>query len=958
MQSEQMIGGYRILSPLGAGGMGEVWRAADEKLGREVALKMLPGEFAGDSERMARFEREAKVLASLNHPNIAHLYGLETVAETVGEGFTPSPDTVPLGEGKGEGAGEAARPQDLKTSGPQDLRTPRPQDPKTPGPQDLKTPGPVTFLVMELVEGEDLSERISRGSIPIDEAVSIARQIAEALEAAHEQGIVHRDLKPANIKLRTDGTVKVLDFGLAKAWETENTDSSLSLSPTMTQHATAAGLILGTAAYMAPEQAAGTAADRRADIWSFGVVFWEMLTGHKLFDGETISHVLASVLKDEVELNELPESTPSRIRELIGRCLERKPRQRLQAIGDARIVLEDYERDPESFATSRSAAVSDDPPRSRVRSVLPWAVAGLATLLLLASALAGWLGRGPEAEESQVLRVFIPPPDGTSFALEAFGPGAGVVSPDGLKIAFAATDGDGVRMMWVRRINDLAARPLPGTEGAMFPFWSPDSRSVAFFSGDGKLRKIDTTGGPPVTICVAPNGKGGSWSDDGQILFAPAHNTAIHVVSAAGGESRPATEMSGEVSSQRFPYWLPGGRFLYFARSSESTDGDRVMVASIDTLGPGEELFAAASNVAVASGQLLFIREGTLMARPFDPETASFLGDGVPVAEDVMYIAGARYGAFSVSETGLLIYNTGLVDMQSELVWADRGGEVIASLGTGDLLFDLVISPDGRYAAASVLDETAGTGDIWIYDLNRGLKTRYTFDPNMDWYPTWSPDGRQVAFSSNRDAPNDIWVIDVSGSGTDTQLFEDGDNQVFPEAWSPDGEWLVYQRVDGLNNTDIWAFPTAGGEPVALVASSFTEDFPSISPDGRWLAFVSDESGSNEVYVTTFPEPARRWQVSTEGGSFPRWRGDGGELFFAKVNGELYSAEVDGSGETFDVGEIQRLFSWNLAPGFRWPYDVSSDGQRFLLNRGMAAAETDPMTVVLNWDAELERSKR
>jgi Tol biopolymer transport system component len=820
------------------------------------------------------------------------------------------------------------------------------------------TASAVTFLVMELVEGEDLSERISRGPIPIDEAVSIARQIAEALEAAHEAGIVHRDLKPANIKLRPDGTVKVLDFGLAKAWETNTADSSLSLSPTMTQHATAVGLILGTAAYMSPEQAAGTAADRRADIWSFGVVSWEMLTGHKLFDGETVSHVLASVLKDEVELEELPEATPPRLRELIGRCLERKPRQRLQAIGDARIVLEDYERDPEAFAASQSDATPDESQPSRSRSLLPWAVAGLALLLLLASALDGWLGRGPEAGEPPVLRALIPPPDGTSFALEAFGPGAGVVSPDGMKIVFAATDGDGLRTLWVRRVSDLAARPLPGTEGAIFPFWSPDSRSAAFFSGDGKLRKIDTTGGPPVTICLAPNGKGGSWNDDGQILFAPAHNTAIHVVSAAGGESRPATEMPDGVSSQRFPYWLPGGRFMYFARSSESTDGDRVMLASIDTLGPGEELFAAASNVAVASGQLLFIREGTLMARPFDPETATFLGDGVPVAEDVMYIAGARYGAFSVSDTGLLIYNTGLVDMQSELVWADRSGDVIASLGTGDLLFDLVISPDGRYAAASVLDETAGTGDIWIYDLNRGLKTRYTFDPNMDWYPTWSPDGRQVAFSSNRDEPNDIWVIDVSGSGTDQKLFEDGDNQVFPEAWSPDGEWLVYQRVDDGNNTDIWAFPTAGGESVALVASSFTEDFPSISPDGRWLAFVSDESGTDEVYVTTFPDPARRWQVSTDGGSFPRWRGDGGELFFAKFNGELYSAEVDGQGETFDVGEIQRLFSWNLAPGFRWPYDVSSDGQKFLLNRGMAAAESDPMTVVLNWDTELERAAR
>ncbi len=805
---------------------------------------------------------------------------------------------------------------------------------------------------MELVEGEDLSNRIARGPIPVDEAVSFARQIAEALEAAHEQGIVHRDLKPANIKLKADGTVKVLDFGLAKAWETGSADARLSLSPTMTQHATAAGLILGTAAYMSPEQAAGTAADRRADIWSFGVVFWEMLTGHKLFDGETVSHVLASVLKDEVKVDDLPKSTPPRLRELISRCLQRKPRQRLQAIGDARIVLDDYERDPDAFAAPATGVDGGVVGSTRERSFIPWAVAAFSTVLLLGAVVA--MMRLPEAAPPTVLRAQIPPPEGTSFALEAFGPGAGVISPDGLKIVFAATDSDGLRMMWVRRISDLTARPLPGTEGAVFPFWAPDSRYVAFFSGDGKLRKIDTTGGPPITICVASNGKGGSWSDDGQILFAPAHNTPIHLVSAAGGESRPVTEMPDGVSSQRFPLWLPGGKFLYFARSSQGSESDRVMVGSLKEPGPGVELFAAASNVAFASGQLLFIREETLMARPFEPETATFLGDAVPVAEDVLYIAGARFGAFSVSQNGLLVYNTGLVDMQSELVWVDRGGELIASLGTGDLLFDMAISPDGRFAAAGVLDETAGTGDIWIYDLIRGLKTRYTFDPNMDWYPTWSPDGKRVAFTSNRQAPDDIWIIDVSGSGTDELLFEDGENQALPEAWSPDGQWLVYQRVDEANNSDIWAFPTAGGEPVALVASSFTEVLASISPDGRWMAFVSDESGSNEVYVTTFPDPARRWQVSTEGGSFPRWRGDAAELFFTNAGGDLYSAEIDGSGETFDVGAIKKLFSWNLAPGFRWPYDVSSDGQKFLLNRGTAAAESDPMTVVLNWEAELE----
>jgi serine/threonine protein kinase len=569
---------YRITGELGSGGMGEVWRAEDTKLGREVALKVMPADVAQDSERLARFEREAKVLASLNHPNIAHLYGLETVESTVGEGMILSRDGAESGAGGGAGA----------VPGPQ---AQAPEAPATPS-------GPVTFLVMELVEGEDLSDRITRGPIPVDETARIALQIAEAVEAAHESGIVHRDLKPANIKLRPDGTVKVLDFGLAKAWEAENSDASLSLSPTMTQHATAAGVILGTAAYMSPEQAAGTEADRRADIWAFGVVLWEMFTGHKLFEGETVSHVLASVLKDDVDLDELPDSTPARLQRLVGRCLERQPRKRLQAMGEARIALEEYERDPEAFAESAPVSGEIESSRSGVGSTIPWAIAVVATLLLAGSA---WLGLRPSESERKVLRARIPAPEGASFGLEAFAPGAGTISPDGSRIVFTVTDANGERMLWVRHIDHLTARPLPATNGAAYPFWAPDSRQVAYFSGDGKLRKIDTTGGPPVTICVAPNGKGGSWNEEDKIVFAPAHNTPIHVVAAAGGEARAVTEVPKGVSSHRFPMWLPGGRFTYLARSAEGAENDRVMVASVDELGADRELLAAGSNVAVAA---------------------------------------------------------------------------------------------------------------------------------------------------------------------------------------------------------------------------------------------------------------------------------------------------------------------------------------------------------------------
>ena len=947
------IGGYRILSPLGAGGMGEVWRAEDEKLGREVALKMLPAEFAGDPERMARFEREAKVLASLNHPNIATLFGLEAVESTSSchseraERVEESPETRSDFSGPRAGGGATSRPQDPKT--------PRSQDPKTSRPQDPKTPGPVTFLVMELVEGEDLSERISRGPIPVDEAVSIARQIAEGLEAAHEQGIVHRDLKPANIKLRADGTVKVLDFGLAKAWETDTADTSLSLSPTMTQHATAAGLILGTAAYMSPEQAAGTAADRRADIWSFGVVFWEMLTGHKLFDGETVSHVLASVLKDEVELDELPEATPLKLRELIGRCLDRKPRQRLQAIGDARIVLEGFERDPEAFAVRSTPEGEQILDSRRKKPVVPWVIAAAAMGLFFLSA---WFATRPNDEVRTVLRAEIPAPQGTAFGLEAFHPGAGAISPDGATIVFSAVDEDGNRLLWVRRVQDAAARPLQGTEGAGYPFWSPDSRHIGFFTSDGKLREIDSTGGPPVTICAASNGKGGSWSEDGRILFAAAHNSPIFMVSASGGEPVQVTEMAPGITGHRFPYWISPGRFLFLSRSTEGTDGDRVMLGHIDESGPGQEVLAAASNVAVAAGHLLFMREGTLMAQPFDVEAVSFLGDATPVSEDVMLIGGARLGAFSVSQTGLLIYNTGAVDLRSELVWFSRDGKEAGSLGIGNLFFDLAISADGRYASVAELEAGAGTPDVWVFDLQRNLRTRFTFDSTNDWYPAWRPDGSQIAFASSRNGTNDIWVKGVGGSGEAVLLHEEPEFNLHPQSWSPDGRLLTYERVSPDNNSDIWAVGADGSQPTALVTSSFNEAYPAVSPDGRWMAYVSDESGSNEIYVTTFPEPARRWQISTDGGTYPRWRDDGSELFFARAGGDLHAAEIDGSGQALVVGEINHLFSWNMSAGLRNTFDVSPDGQRVLLIRGLASSETEPLRVVLNWDTEIEEARR
>ncbi len=880
---------FQIIDELGKGGMGEVWRAHDSKLDREVAVKLLPEAMSEDPERLARFEREAKMLASLNHPNIAAIFGIEEA------------------EGR-------------------------------------------QLLILELVEGEELGEHIGRGAMPVDEALDVAHQIAEALEAAHQEGIVHRDLKPANVKLTPGGRVKVLDFGLAKAFEPTADQLDLTRSPTLTAHMTAAGVVLGTAAYMSPEQARGIEVDKRADIWAFGCVLYEMLTGKQSFRGDTVSDVMASILKEEPDLDALPAGTPRRLRRLLERCLNKDPHQRLHDIADARIEIEEIQAGGEAAEPETRIEVRQG------RFLRIWQLLA-AALLLLALGL-GWMAMGRESAPREVFRAFIPAPEETVFALDASSPGTVAVSPDGNQMAFSAIDDVGDTLLWIRRMGDLTARPIPGTDGAAYPFWSPDSRHVAFFSGDGKLRKIDTAGGPPVTLCPAENGKGGWWGEDGQVLFTPAHNTPIFVVSSAGGEPRQVTEIPDGVVGHRFPVWLPNGNFLFLSRSTSGDEGDRIMVSSIDETGPGREVLAASSNVAVASGYILFVREGTLMAQPFDEDSVTLSGEAIPVAEDVLYLTGARRGVFSVSKTGLLSYQTGAVARESDLVWVDREGRELGQLGGGVLHREVRLSPDGRFAAVEILDDTSGASDIWIYDVNRGLKTRFTFDPGMDWFPSWSPDGKRLAFSTERNGSYDIWINDVGGSTSEEALLEHPDDGMGPESWSPDGQWLVFLRVVGGSNQDIWAMPVDGGEPVPLVATSFREVNPSVSPDGRWLAFMSDESGQFEVYVTTFPEPGRRWQVSSAGGSTPRWRGDGRELFFRTGDGMLWAAAVDGTSDTLTVGTVEELFSWVRPPGIRPPYDVSSDGQRFLINRAVNENQAEPLAVVLNWDSELAADSR
>jgi serine/threonine protein kinase/Tol biopolymer transport system component len=874
--------------------MGEVWRAEDTKLGRQVALKVLPGDVAGDRERLARFEREAKVLASLNHPNIATLYGLESVETAADETGT-------------------------------------------------------TLLVMELVDGDDLSDRIRRGAMPVGQAAAVALQIAEALEAAHEQGIVHRDLKPANVKIRPDGAVKVLDFGLAKAWESESADHSLSLSPTMTQHATAAGIILGTAGYMAPEQASGSAADRRADIWAFGVVLWEMLTGDKLFEGETVSHVLASVLKDEPDLDALPDDVPPTIVELIERCLRKNPKTRIQAMGDVRIALEEYLANPDTATASTGSDSASATSSVGWRRWLPWAACAALGVALILSVVFGL------EKDRTVVKATIPPPEGRDFDLRAAAPGPAVVSPDGRRLAYTAVDEDGESRIFVRNLDASDAYALSGTEGAQFPFWAPDSRWLGFFTQpDDLLRKIDTTGGPPITLCPASNGKGGSWSPEGVIVFAPNAGSGIHQISSAGGEPVEITTRDlDRHNSHRLPWFLPDGRHFLFTARGINNDDSAVMIGSLDGDEP-RELLRSLSQAAYAQGQLLFVRDNTLMTQGFDPEEMTLIDEAVPLAEEVLVIPGAALAVFGVSQNGVLAYQTGDAVAETILEWRDRSGRPTGVLGDPALYRVAALSPDDRYAAAQAVDPEGGAYDLWIYEIERNIRTRFTFDANGDVAPVWSPDGNQIYFASNRGGNFSVYRKPLSGVG-EVELIHDLGSNSFPESASPDGRYLSVLTAGEGSGGDIHLIDLGDGNQAApFRVTEFNEGGTAISPDGRWIAFHSDESGDFEVFVTTFPTAGRKWQISTANGVYPDWRADGREIVYSDFAGNLVSVEVDGSGESFDVGPSETLFL-NESPEQGGPhFSIAADAERFLVVPGVTQQADTLLHLVVNWPVQIE----
>ena len=879
------IGPYEVVSPIGVGGMGEVYRATDKNLGRDVAIKILPDEFSRISERLARFEREARTLASLNHPNIATIHGFE----------------------KNDG---------------------------------------IRALIMEFVDGPTLADRLERGPIPLEEALPIARQITEALEAAHEQGIVHRDLKPANIKLRPDGTVKVLDFGLAKALETAPHSSDVSESPTITSPAmTHVGVILGTAAYMSPEQAKGKPADKRSDIWAFGCVLYEMLTGRRAFASqreETVADVIAAVLKEDPDWRVLPADTAPSVRRLLRRCLCKDVRGRLHDIADARLEIRDAQTGDAETATRAPGTVW-----------LPWTLVG--TFAVLSAVLAVLLGRSvtQRADSTPVYRSVILPPMGSpSAASEArtavprFARGL-ALTRDGKRLAFVAPGADGRVVVWVRPFDATDAQPLGGTEGATSPFWSYDGRQLAFVA-DRKLKRIDASGGTAVALYdgARPYSRG-TWNSDNVILFTG--DDAILRISAGGGSASPVTSAStaSPIGTESAPFFLPDGRrFLY---SVGSGGGGAIYVGSVDSR-ETRKLLDGAVLPTYANGFLVFGRNNTLMAQRFNADRQELSGDAVPLVHQLQ-IGGApsSRATYAVSESGVLAYQ-GAIDEQSTLVLLDRTGKELGILSDSADFSYVHVSANGRQAAVSVIDNASGNRDLWLYETARMGRVRLTDDPTDDFAAVWSPTADRLVFAARRAGDTNLNLYEKVLSGGRERRLLNHEGLEIPTSWSPDGRFILFQTESPASDISVLSLPDTKVLPFAN--TKFTEASAQFSRDGRWVAYSSNETGRTEVYIAPFGRTGPRVPVSTDGGSSPRWSDDGKELFYVMGDDMLMRVAVSANESSTEVGPSQALFRTQFRRN-AFPYDVCSDG-RFLVNRSVRDASPAPITLVVNWPALLK----
>jgi Tol biopolymer transport system component len=864
---------YDITARLGKGGMGEVFSARDTKLGRDVAIKILPADLSGDPEREMRFQREARALASLQHANVATVYGFEEC----------------------EG---------------------------------------IRFLVMELVSGSELRVRMKQGPVPVAETLMLARQMAAGLEAAHENGIVHRDLKPANIMETNDGEIKILDFGLAQAWFGDGASQHESAtSPTMTAAMTQVGAILGTAAYMSPEQARGSNVDRRADIWAFGVILFEMLTGKQLFHGETISDTLAAVLRAEPDWSTLPVDEAPELCRLIERCLERNPKQRLRDIGEARIFLQDGGASGSNLSFSKVGFAAAGAATSRAG--LPVALlAGVAVACLLAGAAVGWQLLARPAPV-QVLHTMVPPPPQAGYNLNSTAPGPAVISADGTMVTFGAIGDDGSNRLYLRHLDQGESVGLSGTEGAAYPFWSPDGRYIGFFDDAGKkLKKVAVAGGPPVTLCAAENGKGGSWNRDGDIIFAPSHDTGIARVPEIGGDPVMMTKVGPDHNSHRHPRFLPGGKqYLFIGRAKDGSLGNSVFLASLDTTVAPRIITRTEGSADYVDGYLLTVREDVLMATPFQPDQESVTEGGTPLVDNILALAGAEVGIFSPSQTGMLVYQTGASNRTGQLLyWTGITTNVQEPLGEAGQVFHPEISPDGRRAMIEVREASTEGTDLWLVDLETGLRTRFTFAPGDEVRPRWSPDGTFVVYEAKENGAFRIMQQPVEGQGGTAILLEAA-REILPTSISAQDQIMLldFELESGKFEMRSLSLSEGDGEPT-VVASGGGGSLGggAFSPDGRWIAYHTETASGWDVFVIPATGGPRKWQVTTEGAVYPKWSADGKQLWVVPFNGELRIYDVDGSGQTFRIG------TYHVGPKVASPggdgcfYDLHPDGQRLL----------------------------
>lgn len=868
---------YEIIEKLGQGGMGEVYRALDRNLGRQVAVKVLPQEFSEEPERLARFEREAKLLAALNHPNIASIYGLEEA-------------------------------------------------------------GKKRFLVLELVEGETLNTRLDRGTLPVEEALETCRQVADGLEAAHEKGVIHRDLKPGNIMITPEGKVKILDFGLAKAHAAETTGIDIANSPTITAQMTEPGVILGTAAYMSPEQARSRSVDRRTDIWAFGCVLFECLTGKRTFHGETVSDTLAHILKGEPDWGALPQNTPTAIRSLLRRCLQKNPKNRLRDIGDARIEIDD------ALTASAAEIMGAARPVSKWR-ILFWAASGLT--LVLCCVLLWSLLRSPRATPGAMKHLMINLPEKAPVAPAGTSPlGVGrpalTLSPDGSILVYVAVVGDHTQL-YLRRMDQDEIQPIQGTDGAHSPFFSPDGKWVGFFA-DEKLKKVPISGGEPEILCAAPLGFGGSWGSTDIIFFIPTDTTEIWKISSVGGSPQPLINLASQKESLacHWPEILPGGdAVLYSLR-----DGG-ISVFSVRS--GRRKMFLDSGSYArySPSGHIVYADRGKLRAVRFQLDKLEVTGLPVTVLDGVRT---ERQGAaqFALSRDGSIAYVPGIDATLGTLQWIDRSGKA-EPLGLPKADYGAFkISPDGQAIAIPIIE--AGNSNIWIYNLTRGTLTRFTFG-QADYSPIWTPDGRWIVFSSGGNGTEHFYKKLADGSGEAEQITENEPCLCHPASFSLEGK----QIASFCRTMDLWIFPfERGQEPRPFLQTRFIETFPAFSPNGRWIAYTSDESGRWEIYVRPYPGPGGKWRVSTDGGEESRWSQSGQELFY-RFGNRWMAVKVD-SGDEFSAGKPYVLFEGPYINIQGYSYDVSPDGQRFLVVEGSEQElAVGQVHVITNWLEELKR---